>query len=159
MRGWISKTDSLTRLSVLDYPISTFMKPSITSHLFKTLETDNSGLNRKCVGGSQNGHQIPVQRHRFTLKMCLTSHYYSLKPLKPTFFWKTGDFPSLPVIGDDPNPAEYLPQPFSHRLQKSLGWYLRLVLRDAQSSFRVMKKKSSKVPREMIIDNITLNIS
>ena len=125
----------------------------------KPLKPIISGLNRKCVDGSQNGHQIPVQRHRFTLKKCLTSHYYSSKPLKRTFFWKTGDFPSLPVIGDDPNHAEDLLQPFSHRLQKSLGWYLRSVLRDAQSSFRVMKKKSSKVPWEMIIDNITLNIS
>ena len=83
----------------------------------KPLKPIISGLNRKCVGGSQNGHQNPVQRHRFTLEKCLTIHYYSLKPLKPTFFWKTGDFRSLPVIGHGRGPAHDTSQSFDYVLQ------------------------------------------
>ena len=57
----------------------------------KPLKPIISGLNRKCVGGSQNGHQNPLLRHRFTLNRCLKIHYYSLnlKPPKPP---KTGLF-------------------------------------------------------------------
>ena len=48
------KADDLTRLSVRDYPYFDYY---ITS-----------GLNRKCVGGCQNGHQNWLLRHRFTLE-------------------------------------------------------------------------------------------
>ena len=87
----------------------------------KPLKPITSGLNRKCVGGSQNGHQNPLLRHLCTLENCLNIHYYSLKPLKPAFSWKTGNFRSLPVISWHRDPTQVLVQPFLHTLQKSLA--------------------------------------
>ena len=81
------------------------------------LKPMTSGLNRKCVGRPKNGSQIRLFRHQFTLVKCEITPYYSLKSLKPTFFWKTGDFRWLPEVGHGRKSVVVPPRSFLHVLQ------------------------------------------